>query len=85
MIDCLKMRGPTRRTQGRASAASDGSKRQLRDKVLNKAQDYDARILDPLSFMDVAMRLDQVVLSTAVGVIGVEGSSLELPTSAACG
>ena len=47
------------------------------DKVLNRALGFDARILDPSSFMDVATRLDQVVLDVAVKVMGTEHSSMD--------
>ena len=41
------------------------------DKVLNKALDYDARILHPESFSDIAARLDEVVRSTAIQIVDV--------------
>jgi hypothetical protein len=45
----------------------------LLDKVLNKALDYDARILSPESFSNLAERLDNAVRDTAVKVIDVGG------------
>ena len=49
----------------------------LVDKVLNKALDYDARIVDPSSLVDVATRLDQVVLETVIKLMGIEATVLE--------
>ena len=40
--------------------------------VLNRALDYDARILHPEVFADLARRLDHVVLSTAFRIIDIE-------------
>ena len=40
------------------------------DKVLNKSLDYDARILHPESFSNLAEQLDSVVLATASRIIG---------------
>ena len=45
----------------------------LLDKVLNKALDYDARILHPESFSTIAERLDRAVLQTSCKVVRVDG------------
>ena len=44
----------------------------LLDKVLNKALDYDARILHPESFSTIAKRLDHVVRATAIKTADVD-------------
>lgn len=43
----------------------------LLDKVLNKAMDYDARILHLEAFSKIATRLDEVVMRTALKVVDV--------------
>ena len=43
----------------------------LIDKVLNKALDYDARILSPESFSDLALRLDHAVRKTLTKIVNV--------------
>ena len=43
----------------------------LLDKVLNRALDYDARILHPESFSNLATRLDRSVRDTAVKIVDV--------------
>ena len=43
----------------------------LIDKVLNKALDYDARILSPESFSDVALRLDHAVRKSLTKIVNV--------------
>ena len=49
----------------------------LIDKVLNKALDYDARILHPELFSTIASRLDHVVRKTLLRVIHVDDLRLE--------
>ena len=44
----------------------------LLDKVLNRALDYDARILHPESFSNLAERLDDAVSSTACRLVRVD-------------
>ena len=44
----------------------------LLDKVLNKALDYDARILHPESFSTLAERLDRAVLTTSCKAVRVD-------------
>ena len=43
----------------------------LLEKVLNKALDYDARILHPEVFSNFALRLDSIVLCAAADVMGI--------------
>ena len=51
----------------------------LLDKVLNKAMDYDARIMHPETFSNIAERLDQLVRDTTVKIVDVSdvGSQVE--------
>ena len=49
----------------------------LIDKVLNKALDYDARILHPELFSTIASRLDNVVRKTLLRVIQVDALKSE--------
>ena len=43
----------------------------LIDKVLNKSLDFDARILPPESFSDIALRLDHAVRKTHTEIVNV--------------
>eukprot|EP00973_Karenia_brevis_P040078 5533777-Karenia_brevis.AAC.1 len=49
----------------------------LLDKVLNRALDYDARILHPEAFLILAKRLDRAVRDTAVKLVDVADFSTE--------
>jgi hypothetical protein len=50
----------------------------LLDKVLNKALDYDARILHPESFSSLAERLDNAVRAVAIKTVDVHSLSPEV-------